>query len=259
MTVGYSSRDRRVAKMPARNTVTVAHRAAPAGSPPAQISLAIDLVILTIRADRLNVLLIERGNEPYRNRRALPGGFVRAAEDLDEAAVRELREETGIQGETLHLEQVRTYASPGRDPRGRVASVAYLAIAPDLPTPTAGTDAASAHWVPVDHADRLAFDHDVILGDAIERARSKLEYSPLAAAFCHEPFTIGELRAVYEAVWGCTLDPRNFHRKVTGVDGFVIPTGDRRSPPVGRPASLYRRGDAAILHPAMLRPAKPRD
>jgi 8-oxo-dGTP diphosphatase len=102
---------------------------------------------------------------------------------------------------------------------------------------------------------RLAFDHDRILADAIERARAKLEYSPLAAAFCQEPFTIAELRTVYEVVWGAPLDPRNFHRKVTGVEGFVIATGERRTLPVGRPAALYRRGRAIVLHPAMLRPA----
>jgi 8-oxo-dGTP diphosphatase len=225
---------------------------------PSSFKLAIDLVILTIRDDRLAVLLIQRGHEPYRGRPALPGGFVRGREDLDDAAVRELGEETGLDGRTLYLEQVRTYASPDRDPRGRVASVAYLAIAPDLPVPVAGTDAAAAQWVPVARANRprLAFDHDVILRDAVERARAKLEYSPLATAFVPEEFTIGELRGVYEAVWGAPLDPRNFHRKVTGVDGFVVPTGERRNPHTGRPAGLYRRGTATLLHPPMLRPGQ---
>ncbi len=226
--------------------------------PPTAFRIAIDLAILTIRDGRLAVLLIERGKSPFEGRAALPGGFVRAGEDLDDTALRELSEETGLDGRTLHLEQVRTYATPGRDPRGPVASVAYLAIAPDLPVPVAGTDAARARWEPIDH-DRLghgwlAFDHDTILADALERARAKLEYSPLATAFCGDTFTIGELRAVYEAVWQVRLDPRNFHRKVTGVNGFVVPTGQRRSPPTGRPAALYRRGDATLLYPAMLRP-----
>ncbi|WP_320065957.1 NUDIX hydrolase [Micromonospora sp. RTGN7] len=224
--------------------------------------IAIDLAILTIRDGRLAVLLIERGKAPFEGRAALPGGFVRAGEDLDDTAVRELSEETGLEGRALHLEQVRTYATPGRDPRGPIASVAYLAIAPDLPMPVAGTDAARARWEPVDH-DRLghgwlAFDHDTILADALERARAKLEYAPLATAFCGETFTIGELRAVYEAVWQVRLDPRNFHRKVTGVSGFVVPTGERRNPPTGRPAVLYRRGDATMLYPAMLRPGSGR-
>lgn len=223
--------------------------------------IAVDLTILTIREGGLMVLLIERGKEPHLGRLALPGGFVREGEDLADAAARELREETGIDGLARHLEQVRTYATPGRDPRGRIASVSYLAIAPDLPAPVAGTDAANARWEAVDRsgADRrwLAFDHDQILRDAVERARAKLEYSPLATAFCQEPFTVGELRAVYQAVWGVRLDPRNFHRKVTGLPGFVVPTGSLRQPPTGRPARLYRRGDAPLLHPPMLRPRAP--
>ncbi|WP_223884489.1 NUDIX hydrolase [Micromonospora craniellae] len=225
---------------------------------PTVFRIAIDLTILTIRDGQLAVLLIERGKPPFEGQLALPGGFVRSGEDLHDTAVRELSEETGLEGRSLHLEQVRTYATPGRDPRGPIASVAYLAIAPDLPTPVAGTDAARAHWEPLDlerlGCGWLAFDHDVILRHALERARAKLEYSPLAAAFCGETFTIGELRAVYEAVWQVRLDPRNFHRKVTGVAGFVVPTGERRYPPTGRPAGLYRRGNATLLYPAMLRP-----
>lgn len=204
------------------------------------------------------VLLVERGTEPYQGMLALPGGFVRDGEDLSDTAIRELREETGIDGTALHLEQVATYAAPDRDPRGRIAAVSYLAIAPDLPSPVAGTDAAAARWEAVEpeavEPHQLAFDHERILSDALERARAKLESTPLATAFCREPFTIGELRAVYEAVWGVRLDPRNFHRKVTGVPGFVVPTGEERKPPTGRPATLYRAGDARRLHPPMQRP-----
>jgi 8-oxo-dGTP diphosphatase len=111
--------------------------------------------------------------------------------------------------------------------------------------------------MPVAKHGPLAFDHDQIVAYGVERARAKLEYSPLATAFCEEPFTIAELRSVYEAVWGLALDPRNFHRKVTGVNGFVIPTGERRKPRSGRPAELYRRGHAVVLHPAILRLSKP--
>jgi len=129
---------------------------------------------------------------------------------------------------------------------------------PDLPEPEAGSDAAGASWHAVrdllGQTRRLAFDHHVILTDAIERARSKLEYSPIGAAFCAESFTINELRQVYEAVWGCDLDPRNFHRKITGTDGFVEPTGDRTTRQGGRPAALYRVGSARLLHPPLLRP-----
>ena len=135
-------------------------------------------------------------------------------------------------------------------------SVAHLALLPDLPLPTAGTDAADAEWRPVRQPEEptgLAFDHDRILTDGIERARAKLEYTALAAAFCPPEFTVAELRHVYEIVWGRPLDPRNFHRKVTGTPGFVVPTGHTTTRNGGRPAQLYRRGPAALLQPAVLR------
>jgi 8-oxo-dGTP diphosphatase len=218
------------------------------------VRVTVDLVVLTIRDGALHVLLIRRGIPPFKGRWALPGGFVLDDEDLPAAAERELREETGVATAAGHLEQLRTYGAPRRDPRDRVVSVAYLALLPDLPAPTAGSDAAGAQWRPVDPVSRLAFDHDEILRDGVERARAKLEYTPLAAAFCPAEFTIAELRGVYEAVWGTELDPRNFHRKVTTTDGFVRSTGRRRAQAVGRPAELFRQGDAAVLYPPLLRP-----
>ncbi|MGH3601551.1 MAG: NrtR DNA-binding winged helix domain-containing protein, partial [Pseudonocardiaceae bacterium] len=138
---------------------------------------------------------------------------------------------------------------------------AYLALAPDLPTPVAGTDAAAARWAATadlleDHK-RLAFDHNQILTDGVERARAKLEYTPLATAFCRPEFTIGELRGIYEAVWGAPLDPRNFHRKITGTAGFVEATGTTTTRQGGRPAQLYRPGQAATLYPPLLRTRPP--
>jgi len=221
--------------------------------PRAAFSIAVDLVILTIRQGTLSVLLVERGHEPFTGRPALPGGFVLEGEDLLEAAERELREETGLRGVAPHLEQLHTYARPDRDPRGRIASVAYLAVLPDLPRPVAGSDAADAQWAPGDTSG-LAFDHDTILADALERARQRLENTPLAAAFCDDEFTIGDLRAVYEAVWGVALDPGNFHRKVTGLAGFVVPSGRTRYSTTGRPAALYRSGGATTLIPPLSRP-----
>lgn len=219
------------------------------------VYVTVDVVVLTVRDDALQALVIRRGEAPYRGRWALPGGFVGQKEDLPDAARRELAEETGIDVEPSHLEQLGTYGAPGRDRRGRIVSVAYLAVLPDLPEPVGGTDAASAHWVPVDELveHHLAFDHDQILADGLERARAKLEYSPLATAFCGPRFTIAQLRRVYEVVWGTRLDPANFHRKVTGVDGFVVATGERTSGGRGRPAELYERGSASTLHPAILR------
>ncbi|MFC4064681.1 NUDIX hydrolase [Actinoplanes subglobosus] len=237
------------------------------------VAVTVDVVALTIRDGRLCVLLVERGAQPFAGRRALPGGFARD-EPLHDAALRELAEETGLtpgdreggqeghrEGDLdrVHLEQLKTYGNPGRDPRMRVVSVAYLAFAPSLPEPTAGSDAARAYWVPVDDAKDLAFDHDEVLADGLERARSKLEYTPLATAFVGPEFTIGELRQVYTAVWGEELHAGNFHRKVLSVPGFVESTGGTTSKGGergGPRAKLYRAGDARLLHPALLRPTR---
>jgi 8-oxo-dGTP diphosphatase len=223
------------------------------GHPP--FAVTADLVVLTLTGDELCALVVRRGVAPFLGGWALPGGFVRADEDLDDAARRELAEETGLAPGTVHIEQLAGYGAPDRDPRMRVVTVAYLALAPDLPVPRAGTDAAEARWAPVRSlaAEHLAFDHDRILADGLERARAKLEYSPLATAFCPPEFTVAELRRVYELVWDTRLDPRNFHRKVTGADGLLEPTGRTTTRDGGRPAQLYRRGEAELLYPPMLR------
>jgi 8-oxo-dGTP diphosphatase len=224
---------------------------------PPVANLTVDLVVLTVRQDALQALVVERGVTPYLGQLALPGGFVRADEDVPLAAERELEEETHISPGPLHLEQLQTYAKPGRDPRGRIVTVAYLAIAPDLPLPRGDTDAAGAAWMSVDKLvagdGNLAFDHDEILLDGVERARSKLEYTTLAAAFCPAMFTLSELRRVYEVVWGVPLDPRNFQRKVLGTAGFVVPTDQMRRQEAGRPARLYTRGEATLLYPSIMR------
>ncbi len=216
--------------------------------------MTVDLVVLTVRAGALAVLLVKRGEQPFLGQPTLPGGFLRPDEELAAAAERELAEETGLPAGSVHLEQLATYGAPDRDPRQRVVAVCYLALAPDLPSPVAGTDAADACWTPVGAlATPLAFDHDLLLRDGVERARAKLEYTPLAAAFCPAEFTVAELRRVYEAVWGMPLDPRNFHRKITGAAGFLARTGRTTTRDGGRPAQLFQRGSAPLLHPPMLR------
>ncbi|WP_407926206.1 NUDIX hydrolase [Halosaccharopolyspora lacisalsi] len=227
-------------------------------SPP-EVLVTVDLVILTLREQELRVLLVERGVDPYRGARALPGGFLNhAGEDILDAAHRELREEADLDVARLHLEQLGTYGAPGRDPRGRVISVAYLAIAPELPDPVAGTDAADAGWESaadvLSGRTKLAFDHLRIVTDGIDRARGKLEHSALATAFCRETFTIADLQQVYEAVWGVQLDPRNFYRKVQKVPGFIEPTGQERRATKGRPARLFQAGPTTVLHPPLVRP-----
>jgi 8-oxo-dGTP diphosphatase len=246
----------------------------PSAFPP--FAVTVDLVVLTVRRHALCALAVRRGEPPFQGRWALPGGFVRPDEDLEGAAARELAEETGLNAQSpegpppaygAHLEQLATYGDPGRDPRMRVVSVAHLVLAPDLPAPQPGGDARSARWAPVEtlleeggHSRDaeltapLAFDHARILDDGVERARSKIEYSSLATAFCPQEFTVGELRRVYEAVWGVALDPRNFHRKVTGTPGFLVPTGGTTTRQGGRPAQLFRAGGATLLNPPMLRP-----
>jgi 8-oxo-dGTP diphosphatase len=231
------------------------------------VAVTVDLVVLSVVDEALAVLVVRRGEPPYAGSWALPGGFVRPGEDLPEAAARELTEETGLSDPIGHLEQLASYGAPGRDPRGHVVTIAYLALVPEseMGAPHAGGDAADAGWQPASRLlsseserpsapDHLAFDHARILADGVERARAKLEYTPLAAAFCPAEFTVAELRRVYEIVWGVPLDPRNFHRKVTNATDFLVPTGRTTEGERGRPAQLFRAGSAKLLHPPMLRP-----
>jgi 8-oxo-dGTP diphosphatase len=239
----------------------------PASFPP--FAVAVDLAIFTIRAGLLAVLLVQRRDHPFQDYWALPGGFIRADESAEEAARRELAEETGFTAFTGYLEQLSTYSAPGRDPRMRVVSVAHVALAPKLPDARAGGDAAAARWWPAEDLGLdstakevlpLAFDHAQILTDALDRVRAKLEYTTLAAAFVDEPFTLAELRRVYAAVWGNAPDLGNFRRKVLGTDGFVVEAERSQAAAAGaaggRPPLLYRRGHATTLHPPLLRPAE---
>ena len=233
----------------------------PSSYPP--VAVAVDIALFTIIGGELFVLLVERGQDPWKGAWALPGGFVRPDEDLEAAAVRELAEETGIREEPGHLEQLGTYGSPDRDPRMRVVSVAYWAIEADLPVPVGGGDAAFAALVPMSKVEHggiaLAFDHGQVLRDAIERTRSKLEYTTLAAKFCPPEFTIAQLRQVYESVWDVELDQGNFHRKIREAPGFVrqLPHSAKPGAEGGRPASLFSVGHAERLDPPLLRKASP--
>ncbi|MFJ7208675.1 NUDIX hydrolase [Streptomyces sp. NPDC098789] len=242
----------------------------PAGYDPAAFepfAVAVDLAVFTVRDGRLHVLLIRRGQEPYAGAWALPGGFVLPRESAEAAARRELAEESGLPGSVvadLHLEQLRTYSEPDRDPRMRVVSVAFTALVPDMPEPAAagGGDAEHARWMPLGEArgpaPELAFDHAVILADARERIGAKLEYTCLATAFCPPEFTLGELQGVYETVWDTALDRPNFRRKVLATPGFVdpVPGAARLTGGRGKPAALYRAGRASALHPPLLRPSE---
>ena len=212
-------------------------------------AVTVDVVILTLADGRLQVLLVRRGIPPFEGMWAIPGGFKRPTETLDEAAARELREGTGVEGARM-LRQFGAYGDPGRDPRMNVVTVAYFAVLREVRDVVGGTDAADAALVPMSEAldgkIELAFDHARIVRDAVERVRVDLELTGLATAFVGPTFTLAELRAVYEAVWGVQLDAANFRRSVVAEDGWVIPTGRRARPGSGggRPAELYRAGRA---------------
>jgi 8-oxo-dGTP diphosphatase len=224
----------------------------PAGYDPKDFpafAVTVDVVVLTMSEGMLHVLLVCRGEAPYEGMWAIPGGFKRPTETLDEAAKRELVEETGVDAASL-LTQFGAYGDPGRDPRMNVVTVGYVAVLRDLGAIVGGSDAAAAALLPV--ADilngkvQLAFDHLRIVRDAIERVRIDLEVSGVATAFVGSTFTLAELRAVYEAVWGVHLDAANFRRSMVADEGWVIPTGRRArpGPAGGRPAELYRAGRA---------------
>lgn len=199
--------------------------------------MTVDIVIFTLKAGSLQVLLVKRGVAPFEGQYAIPGGFIRGDESLEEAALRELHEETGVRN--VFLEQLYTFGDPKRDPRGRVITVAYYAlIASDKLSLAAGADAAEAQWFPASSVPPLAFDHKSILDYALERLRNKLEYTTVGFQLLPEKFTLGELQAVYEAILGRPLDKRNFRRKLALL-GILKPLREWRR--TGRkPAQLFR-------------------
>jgi len=199
--------------------------------------VTVDIVIFTLREGSLQVLLVKRGVPPFESQYAIPGGFIREDESPEEAALRELHEETGVRN--VFLEQLYTFGDPKRDPRGRVITVAYYAlIASDKLSLVAGTDAAEAQWFPASGLPPLAFDHKSILDYALERLRNKMEYTTVGFQFLPEKFTLGELQAVYEAILGRQLDKRNFRRKLALL-GILKPLREWQH--TGRkPAQLFR-------------------
>lgn len=211
--------------------------------PPEPLHVAVDVVPIGLRAARLHVLLVRRPYPPFEGDWALPGTFSRPDETLDGSPHRALAEKTGLTD--VHLEQLATYDQPGgagvpgRDPRGRVVSVAFLALVrPDAMT--AVPRDADAAWFPVDEVpEPLAFDHGRMLRDAIERLRAKTRYAPMAFLLLPEEFTIPDLQQAYEVLLGEDLDERNFRRDLNNA-GVVEATGRTRSDGPGRPATLYR-------------------
>jgi 8-oxo-dGTP diphosphatase len=211
----------------------------------ARPGLTVDCVIfgLDLAAGRLNVVLIERDLEPFAGQWALPGGFVREGESLEEAARRELEEETGVT--EVFLEQLYTFGAPRRDPRGWVVSVGYYAlVAPDKHQLSAATDARQAVWHDVKDLPPLAFDHAEILATALQRLRGKVTYAPLGFELLPRKFTVKQLQRVYEIVLDTAFDNRNFRKKIFSFNILRELDEMQRGEPQ-RPARLYEFDQAA--------------
>ena len=195
-----------------------------------------DCVIFGFDGERLQVLLVERGIEPYKGRWAFPGGFLKMDETAEEGALRELREETGL--DRAYIQQFHTFSDPHRDPRERVITIAYYALV-KIQEVHGGDDAASARWFPLSEIPSLAFDHDYILRMATQRLREEIHFQPVGFELLPEKFTLKELQALYEAILGISFDRRNFAKKMlhleilTELDETVWPTPKRE-------AKLYR-------------------
>lgn len=212
-------------------------------------SVTADMIIFTVRENDLKVLLIKRGGHPYKGMWAIPGGFVNMDESLEEAARRELQEETSVTD--VYLEQLYTFGDPHRDPRTRVISVAYFALvdASRLKEMKAGSDAQDAQWFSMYSLPDLAFDHAKVLDYALTRLRYKLEYTNVAFALLPEKFTLTELQRVYEIILNKPLDKRNFRKKILGMEiddrPMLAETTETRMDGSHRPARLYRFLDRA--------------
>ncbi|MGZ5546251.1 MAG: NUDIX hydrolase [Limisphaerales bacterium] len=201
-------------------------------------ALTVDCVVFGFDEGELKVLLIQRGLEPFKGKWALPGGFVRVDESLDEAARRELEEEAGLK--RVFIEQIFTFGAVRRDPRERVVSVAYYALVKmAVHEAKAATDAADAQWFALSNIPKLAFDHSEILELALTRLKRKVRYEPIGFEILPAKFTLSQLQRLYEAVLGVELDKRNFRKKALSY-GLLIPMKEQHLTGRHRPAQLYR-------------------
>ena len=201
-------------------------------------ALTVDCVVFGFDEGELKVLLIQRGLEPFKGQWALPGGFVRVEETVEEAARRELEEEAGLKN--VFLEQLYTFGEVERDPRERVVSVAYYALVKlSDHRAKAATDAAEAEWFLISKVPKLAFDHEKILGTALERIKGKVRYEPIGFELLPETFTLSHLQHLYETILGTNLDKRNFRKKVLSF-GLLLPLKEKQLTGRHRPAQLFR-------------------
>ena len=197
-----------------------------------------DIVVFTIRDERLQLLLIKRREAPHRGKWALPGGFLQIKETLDDCAARELEEETGVSN--VYLEQLYTFGEVKRDPRERVISVAYFALIPsDKVEIRPSTDADAVGWFDMKDLPNLAFDHSEIVKTAYERLTAKLTYSTIAFQLMPKEFTLTELQNVYEIILQDEIDKRNFRKSILALDS-IVETKKMKSEGAHRPAKLYK-------------------
>ncbi len=202
-------------------------------------SVAVDLVIFTITGNQLKVLLIKRGREPFAGQWCLPGGFVRIEESLENAALRELLEETGVKD--VYLEQLYTFGEPKRDPRGRVISIAYFALVDSTkikPFVTGEENIRGVQWFSFGELPKLAFDHDEIVKYALKRLRYKLEYTAVGLELLPDTFTLTDLQRLYEIILSQKLDKRNFRKKVLSME--ILEKTKVFKKGAHRPAMLYK-------------------
>lgn len=200
--------------------------------------IATDVVILTVRQGVLNVLLIQMKKPPFRGHWAMPGGLIKGNEGLETAAMRNLLVKTGVRD--VYLEQLCTFGDVGRDPFGRVVSVAYFALIPSEGVALATTDEyAAVRWFPVDRHPKLAYDHETILKTAVERLRAKLGYTNIVCNLMPRAFTLTDLQKTYESILQRSFDKRNFRKKLLGL-ALVEPTDKKQEGQANRPATLYR-------------------
>ena len=203
-----------------------------------RISLTVDSVVFGFDEDNLKVLLIQRDVEPFKGKWALPGGFVHIDETLENAAIRELHEETGLSN--IFLEQLYTFSELERDPRDRVITVAYYALVNVFDQKVkAATDACNAAWFPVDDTPTLSFDHEKILKTAHERLKGKVRYQPIGFELLPDKFTLSQLQWLYETILETKIDKRNFRKKVLAM-GFIDETDEIQKDVAHRAARLYR-------------------
>lgn len=195
-----------------------------------------DCIVFGFDGTKLNLLLINRGIEPYKGSWALPGGFMKIDETAEQGALRELQEETGVKD--IYIEQLQAFTAVDRDPRERVMTIAFMAfVRQEKYEVIAGDDAAKAQWFPVNSLPQLAFDHKEIITLALDKLRWKMTYEPLAFRLLNKTFTISQLQTIYEVVFDKKFDRRNFHKKLTSL-GYIIST-DEQQKTNGRPSTLY--------------------